>query len=249
MSFKEDSYRQKEVTQEEAPSNVELRQHPENGESMHSEGIEAEATNIEPEVHSKNDGKITCNSKFIEVQAPNAEFKENSENNGQNTVESEAMVNAAGDENDVDNDEETFEDGDSSRISYVTEEAQMDEAGENSGGMAKVNDSEELNSGQSMNPEATEASEINPLVQESPEKLTKFRIANIKRIMKLDPDVKFASKEATFLIACSLELFVEALTWEANRYAQGKKIVTKSHVDTAIEKVDALAFLDGAMDD
>lgn len=83
------------------------------------------------------------------------------------------------------------------------------------------------------------------------EKLTRFPMGRIKHIMKMDPDVRVVTPEATFLVSKSLELFVESLVWEAHRYTEQsrKKTMQKHDVDRAIDGVDALAFLEGALDD
>ena len=83
------------------------------------------------------------------------------------------------------------------------------------------------------------------------EKLTRFPMGRIKHIMKMDPDVKVVTPEATFLVSKSLELFVESLVWEAHRYTEQsrKKTMGKTDVERAIDGVDALAFLEGALDD
>ena len=83
------------------------------------------------------------------------------------------------------------------------------------------------------------------------EKLTKFPMGRVKHIMKMDPDVRVVTPEATFLISKSLELFVESLAWEAHRYTEQarKKTMAKTDVDRAIDGIDALVFLEGALDD
>ncbi len=83
------------------------------------------------------------------------------------------------------------------------------------------------------------------------EKLYKFPLGRVKTIMKLDPDVTMASQEAVFAITKAIELFVESLAVEAYSYtsASKKKTISKADVETAIDNVDCLAFLDGAMDD
>ena len=83
------------------------------------------------------------------------------------------------------------------------------------------------------------------------EKLTRFPMGRIRHIMKMDPDVKVVTPEATFLVNKSLELFVESLVWEAHRYTEisRKKTMAKSDVERAIDGVDALAFLEGALDE
>ncbi len=52
-------------------------------------------------------------------------------------------------------------------------------------------------------------------------------------------------------IAKATELFVECLSAECASYTleSGKKTVQKLHLDKAIDAVDCLAFLEGAIDD
>ncbi|KAG0714246.1 DNA polymerase epsilon subunit 4 [Chionoecetes opilio] len=75
-------------------------------------------------------------------------------------------------------------------------------------------------------------------------------LARVKRIMKADPDLQLTSQDAVFLIAKATELFVESLVQEAYQFTlKGrKKTVTRRDVDNCIEAIDALAFLDGALD-
>ncbi|XP_050715709.1 DNA polymerase epsilon subunit 4-like [Eriocheir sinensis] len=75
-------------------------------------------------------------------------------------------------------------------------------------------------------------------------------LARIKRIMKADPDLNLASQDAVFLITKATELFVESLVQEAYQFTlKGrKKTVTRRDIDNCVEAIDALAFLDGAMD-
>jgi len=86
---------------------------------------------------------------------------------------------------------------------------------------------------------------------EGEEKLSKFPLGTVKRIIKLDPDVNVISKDSIFLISKALEMFVESLSIEAYSYTAGakKKTLSKQDVEKAIDAVDALAFLDGALDD
>ena len=69
--------------------------------------------------------------------------------------------------------------------------------------------------------------------------------------MKMEPDVTMASQDAVFLITKAIELFIESLAMESYTYTanQKKKTVSRQDVEKAIDAVDALAFLDGAMDD
>ena len=83
------------------------------------------------------------------------------------------------------------------------------------------------------------------------EKMHKFPLGTVKRIMKMEPDVTMASQDAVFLITKAIELFIESLAMESYTYTanQKKKTVSRQDVEKAIDAVDALAFLDGAMDD
>jgi DNA polymerase epsilon subunit 4 len=87
--------------------------------------------------------------------------------------------------------------------------------------------------------------------EEKEEKLYQFPLGRVKHIMKMDPDVNMASQDAVFLITKSIELFVESLALESYSYTVGakKKTISKQDVEKAIDSVDALAFLDGALDD
>ena len=87
--------------------------------------------------------------------------------------------------------------------------------------------------------------------EEKEEKMHKFPLGTVKRIMKMEPDVTMASQDAVFLITKAIELFIESLAMESYTYTanQKKKTVSRQDVEKAIDAVDALAFLDGAMDD
>ena len=78
-----------------------------------------------------------------------------------------------------------------------------------------------------------------------------FPLGRVKNIMKMDPDVNLASKDAVFMVTKSLEMFVENLAIEAYSYTSQtkKKTVSRQDVEKAIDAVDALAFLDGALND
>jgi len=86
---------------------------------------------------------------------------------------------------------------------------------------------------------------------EAEEKLFQFPLGTVKRIIKMDPDVNIISKDSIFLITKALEMFVQSLSIEAYSYTAGakKKTMSKQDVEKAIDAVDALAFLDGALDD
>ena len=89
------------------------------------------------------------------------------------------------------------------------------------------------------------------VVEEKTEKLSKLPLGRVKNIMKLDPDVNMASQECVFLISKATELFVDSLAKECYTYTvqNKKKTIAKNDVDTAVEAVDCLAFLEGAIDD
>lgn len=74
-------------------------------------------------------------------------------------------------------------------------------------------------------------------------------LARIKHLMKCDPDVALIQNECAFLVAKATELFIESLARESFVHtAQAKKkTVQKRDVDLAIANVDALVFLEGAM--
>ena len=140
----------------------------------------------------------------------------------------------------------TDNDGETTHGMEGNEQTSVDEIVEDNVNNERNDDNE------SMNIDNNETSSIEQSVEEPhQEKMTKFPIGRVKHIMKMDPDVKMASTEATFLITNSLELFVESLAWEAHRYTEQsrKKTMAKADVERAIDGVDALAFLDGAMDD
>ena len=87
--------------------------------------------------------------------------------------------------------------------------------------------------------------------QPAAEKLFRFPQGRIKQIMKLDPEVGMVNQEAIFLVNRATEQFIQCLAEEAFHHtnASKKKTIMIEHVNTAIESVDELAFLDGAMED
>ncbi|EEB11445.1 DNA polymerase epsilon subunit, putative [Pediculus humanus corporis] len=82
------------------------------------------------------------------------------------------------------------------------------------------------------------------------EKLLRLPVNRIKKLMKIDPDVSLASKEAVFLITKATELLINSLAKEAYTYTveENKKTVMRKHLDAAISNIDALAFLEGTLD-
>ncbi|KAG7157974.1 DNA polymerase epsilon subunit 4-like [Homarus americanus] len=75
-------------------------------------------------------------------------------------------------------------------------------------------------------------------------------LARVKRIMKCDPDLNLASQDAVYLVARATELFVESLVQESYQYTvhSRKKTVSRRDVDNSIEAIEALAFLEGALE-
>ncbi|XP_011150224.1 DNA polymerase epsilon subunit 4 isoform X2 [Harpegnathos saltator] len=86
--------------------------------------------------------------------------------------------------------------------------------------------------------------------EEQREKLLQLPLGRIKTIIKADPEVNLVNQEAVFLIAKSTELFIDSLVKEAYKYTMQakKKTVQKRDIETAVNKVDALVFLEGTMD-
>eukprot|EP00095_Tigriopus_kingsejongensis_P010804 snap_masked-scaffold1931_size24754-processed-gene-0.5 protein:Tk10804 transcript:snap_masked-scaffold1931_size24754-processed-gene-0.5-mRNA-1 annotation:"dna polymerase epsilon subunit 4-like" len=95
-----------------------------------------------------------------------------------------------------------------------------------------------------------EIDDDSPGAGESSEKMVQLPLGRVKHIMKMDPDTKMASQEAVFLITKVTELFVQSLARESFSYTSQnkKKTLSKPDVERAIDSVDALAFLEGAMD-
>nr|CAD7444591.1 unnamed protein product [Timema bartmani]CAD7456227.1 unnamed protein product [Timema tahoe] len=86
--------------------------------------------------------------------------------------------------------------------------------------------------------------------EEKSEKLLKLPLSRIKHIMKVDPEVSLASQEAVFLITKATELFIDSIVKEAYFYTSQakKKTIQRKDIDSAIDAVDCLAFLEGALD-
>ncbi|KAL5280644.1 POLE4 family protein [Megaselia abdita] len=80
-------------------------------------------------------------------------------------------------------------------------------------------------------------------------KLIKLPLTRIKNLMKLDPDYNGASQEAVASVAVATEYFIQSLAREAYTFTQQvkKKTLQKNDVDCAINAVDSLMFLKGAM--
>ncbi|XP_029169701.1 DNA polymerase epsilon subunit 4 [Nylanderia fulva] len=95
-----------------------------------------------------------------------------------------------------------------------------------------------------------EETENNVSHEEQREKLLRLPLGRIKTIIKMDPEVSLVNQEAVFLIGKSVEFFIDSLAKEAYKYtAQAKKrTVQKRDVESAIDNVDALVFLEGMLD-
>ena len=93
--------------------------------------------------------------------------------------------------------------------------------------------------------------EENTPTKEGSSKLFRFPQGRIKTIMKLDSDVGMVNAEAIFLVNKAVEEFIQCLAVESFHITSSskKKTIMKEHVMTAIESIDELAFLDGAMED
>ncbi|XP_076242494.1 DNA polymerase epsilon subunit 4 [Calliopsis andreniformis] len=85
--------------------------------------------------------------------------------------------------------------------------------------------------------------------EEQKDKLVRLPLGRIKTIIKMDPDVNMVNQEAVFLITKSTELFIDSLAKESYKYTaqMKKKTVQKRDVESAINNVDALVFLEGML--
>ncbi|GAB0095541.1 DNA polymerase epsilon subunit 4-like [Sergentomyia squamirostris] len=82
-----------------------------------------------------------------------------------------------------------------------------------------------------------------------PDSTQKLRlpVSKIKHIMKLDPEAAKITLEALVMTTKATEMFLDALAKEAFTHtaAAKKKTLQKNDVETAINTVDALFFLEG----
>ncbi|KZC13234.1 DNA polymerase epsilon subunit 4 [Dufourea novaeangliae] len=85
--------------------------------------------------------------------------------------------------------------------------------------------------------------------EEQKEKLVKLPLGRIKTIIKMDPEVNMVNQEAVFLITKSTELFIDSLAKESYKYTaqMKKKTIQKRDVESTINNVDALVFLEGML--
>ncbi|XP_036147732.1 DNA polymerase epsilon subunit 4 isoform X2 [Monomorium pharaonis] len=82
--------------------------------------------------------------------------------------------------------------------------------------------------------------------EEQREKLIRLPVGRVKTIIKMDPEVGFINQEAVFLVAKSVEFFIESLAKEAYKYIVQvkKRTIQKRDVESAIDNVDTLVFLE-----
>ncbi|KAK4291709.1 hypothetical protein Pmani_035477 [Petrolisthes manimaculis] len=75
-------------------------------------------------------------------------------------------------------------------------------------------------------------------------------ISRVKKIMKADPDLNLTSQDAVYVLTKATELFVESLVQEAYQFTcqARKKTMSRRDIDNCIEAIEALAFLDGALE-
>lgn len=68
--------------------------------------------------------------------------------------------------------------------------------------------------------------------------------------MKLDPELNLVSSDSVFVMSKVTELFIKSLARESFVFVEQskKKTVQKKDVESAINAVDALMFLEGALD-
>ncbi|XP_057332453.1 DNA polymerase epsilon subunit 4 [Microplitis mediator] len=121
------------------------------------------------------------------------------------------------------------------------------ESSEQSNVEERLNISAELTDEQ----ETPEEPESVPVVdEETKEKLLKLPLGRVKIIAKTDPDVNLINQEAMFLITKSTELFIDSIAKEAYKYTvqARKKTVQKKDLQQAIDNIDALAFLEGMLE-
>ncbi|KAJ4752207.1 CCAAT-HAP5 transcription factor [Rhynchospora pubera] len=99
----------------------------------------------------------------------------------------------------------------------------------------------------------TEPENQTPTTEEAPSPspsplTTSFPQGKIKRMMKLDRDIKKATSEATFAISLATELFIQFLTAGAHAQmtSRGRRIVRGEHVRSAVRAHQPTAdfFLD-----
>ncbi|EDO42541.1 predicted protein [Nematostella vectensis] len=94
--------------------------------------------------------------------------------------------------------------------------------------------------------------ELHPATQEEekPSRMTQFPQTRVRNMMKLDPDLQLANKEAVFLVTRAAELFVEYFAKASyKKTIQGKrKTIQKKDLDATVDDNDEVAFLEGVLD-
>lgn len=96
-----------------------------------------------------------------------------------------------------------------------------------------------------------EFSNVNDTELEVPTKrMLRLPLARVKNMMKLSPDCLMISQDSLFLVTKVTEMFIEFLAVEAvKNIGTGKrKTLLKRDVETAIENIPSLCFLDGALE-
>lgn len=80
-------------------------------------------------------------------------------------------------------------------------------------------------------------------------RLSQLPLSRIKALMKINVEFSLASSEAVFMMCKATELFIESLARESFVYTAEarKKTVQFKDLEKAIESVDALMFLEGAL--
>ncbi|XP_052897742.1 DNA polymerase epsilon subunit 4 isoform X2 [Anopheles moucheti] len=143
---------------------------------------------------------------------------------------------------DIDFDKHCEEAIDASDKSGAVDAVEAVESNENAENIAQPETSDEATESNAPQPKGENVSSSN-------ERLALFPFARIKQIMKLDPDVGIVSAEAIFVVTKAAELFLQTLAKDTSSHtlASKKKTMSKKDVESAIDNVDALMFLEGMM--
>ncbi|XP_014675368.1 PREDICTED: DNA polymerase epsilon subunit 4-like [Priapulus caudatus] len=82
------------------------------------------------------------------------------------------------------------------------------------------------------------------------ERVTKFPLTRVKMLMKQDPDLTLASREAVVVVSKATELFIETFAREAYTHLSKskRKTLQKKDLEATVREIDALAFLEGTGD-
>ncbi|XP_052897741.1 DNA polymerase epsilon subunit 4 isoform X1 [Anopheles moucheti] len=146
---------------------------------------------------------------------------------------------------DIDFDKHCEEAIDASDKSGAVDAVEAVESNENAENIAQPETSDEATESNAPQPKGENVSSSNAPA----ERLALFPFARIKQIMKLDPDVGIVSAEAIFVVTKAAELFLQTLAKDTSSHtlASKKKTMSKKDVESAIDNVDALMFLEGMM--